>query len=58
MCSEPATMPSGPLEAPADVSTPEVVNNTAPENTENKAETAENGQNTENTLKIKSPIFS
>jgi hypothetical protein len=38
------------VNAPADVSTPEVVNNTTPKNTENKAETAENGQNTGNPL--------
>jgi len=48
--SEPINAPSEPLEAPKDISTPEVVNNTAPLNTENKAEMAENGQNTENPL--------
>jgi len=38
------------INAPTDVSTLEVVNNTTPESTENKVQTAENGQNTENTL--------
>ena len=47
--STPDTSPEA-INAPADVSTPEVVNNTAPETTENKAAIAENGQNTENTL--------
>ena len=43
------------INAPVDNSTPEVVNNTAPENTENKAEIAENEQNTENTLENQAP---
>ena len=40
--SEPNTTPSEPLEAPKDVSTPEVVNNTTLQNMENKGEMAEN----------------
>ncbi|MEI7765465.1 MAG: hypothetical protein WCI93_02660 [bacterium] len=43
------------INAPTAVSTPEMVNNTAPENTQNKAEIAENGQNTENTLENQVP---
>jgi len=46
--SEALSMPPEAPEAPADVSTLEVVNNTTPETTENKAEMVENGQNTEN----------
>ena len=47
--------PPEAINAPADVSTPEVVNNTTPENTENKAEIPENGQNAENTLENQIP---
>ena len=47
--STPGTPPEA-INAPADVSPLEVVNNTTPPDTENKAEIVENGQNTENIL--------
>jgi len=55
MGSDTPETPPEAINAPVDNSTPEVVNNTAPINTENKAEMPENGQNTENTLKKQEP---
>jgi hypothetical protein len=55
MDSSPSGTSPEAIQAPADVSTPEVVNNTASENTGNKAEIAENGQNTENTFENQAP---
>lgn len=51
----PSSTPPEVSEASRDVSTSEVVNNTTPESTENKAEIAENGQNMENTLENQAP---
>ena len=55
MDSIPSNTTPEALQDPTAVSTPEVVNNTAPINTENKAETAENEQNAVNTLENQIP---
>ncbi len=56
--SESVTLPPSEPQAPTTDSTPEVVNYTTPENTENKAKTEEIGQNIENTLENQAPVSS